>query len=345
MNNQLIEKIITANNLPCPEFTYENPVLDRNVAKALSKSFVKILNLSQRNSKVNNNLRESILENIRKMCQIEPENHLKVDENITSVLLEFYEQNMTKDSRTSDSDSTEKILDAFLIRNLKDMSINSSYNTPFKPEVVQALINLNRNGLYLDILLKDIVHWDCTENKNIRILRDIWSSDYVNSTSNKTDDVSIKFKAEIEKVLLEICHHIMGETDSNIDVMFMSDKSLKNLVKKCSESANCFQICCGILNYLFIMTNFDKKFQIFVQTFIRHVKENCLYITFAVLYPIHLNPTVILLDIELELLPSILQNDYVQNAKKYLNELGSKSENELIMLLSHFPQWFDIYFK
>ncbi|CAB3227686.1 unnamed protein product [Arctia plantaginis] len=170
MNNQLIEKIITSNNEPCPEFTFENPLLDKNVAKALSKSFIKILNTTEPNSKVKNNLRLSILEKLRKMCQIEPENHMKIDENVTSMLVEAYEQ---KDSST-DNDGTGKILDEFLVRNMKDMNINSSHSTSISPEVLQALINLNGNRGNLNTLYKDIIHWDSMDKKNMHILKDLW---------------------------------------------------------------------------------------------------------------------------------------------------------------------------
>ncbi|KAJ8709728.1 hypothetical protein PYW08_009732 [Mythimna loreyi] len=344
MNKQLIEKIITANNLPCPQFTYENPVLDRNVAKALSKSFVKILNLSQTNSKVNNNLRLSILENVRRMCQVEPENHIKVDENYTNLLLEFYEQ-IIKDSAPTNNDSTERSLDAFLVRNLKDMNLSSSQKSTLNPEVVQALVNLNQNGMYLNALLKDIIHWNSTETQNIRILNDIWTSDCVSTVSQTAEDVSIKLKPDIEKCILEICHNIFNEADPNIDVIFSSDAVLKNLVKKASKSANCFQICCGVLNYLFVMTNFDTNIQMFVQMFVQHVKEYCSLNEFSILYPTHLSHIVVLLDIDLVDLPQSLQNSYIESTIMYLSEIKTKLYNDFIMLLCHFPQWFDIYFQ
>lgn len=344
MNNQLIEKIITANNLPCPPFTYDNPVLDRNVAKALSKSFVKILNLSQANSKVNNNLRLSILENIRKMCQVEPENHIKVDENFTTLLLEFYEE-IIKETTPTDIDSTEKSLDAFLIRNLKDMNLSSSHKSPLNPEVVQALVNLNQNGVYLDALLKDIIHWNSTTTENIRILNDLWTSDCVSTVSQTAEDVYIKLKPDIEKCILEICHNILNEADPNIDVMFNSDAALKNVVKKASNSANCFQICSGVLNYLFLMTNYDKKIEKFVLMFVQQVKENCSCNAFSVLYPAHLSHIVVLLDIDMVELPESLQSRYIESTNKYLSEIKSKWNNDFIMLMSHFPQWFDIYFQ
>lgn len=344
MNNQLIEKIITANDLPCPQFTYENPVLDRNVAKALSKSFVKILNLSQANSKVNNNLRLSILENIRKMCQVEPEKHVKIDENFTTLLLEFY-QEIIKDSSPTCNESIEKTLDAFLIRNLKDMNISSSQKSPLNPEVVQALINLNQNGMYLDTLLKDVIHWDGTATKNIRILNDLWTCDTINTVSHTIEDVSIKLKPEIEKCILEICHSILNEADLDIEGRFISIAALKHLVKMVSNSASCFQICCGILNYLFIITNFDIRIQLFIQIFIRHVKNACSLDSFSVLYHMHLSHIVVLLDINVIDLPSSLENIYVESTNKYLSEIKSKSNNDFIMLLSHFPQWFDIYFQ
>lgn len=344
MNNQLIEKIITANNLPCPQFTYDNPVLDRNVAKALSKSFVKILNLSQTNSKVNNNLRLSILENIRKMCQVEPENHIKIDENLTTLLLEFYEK-VYKDS-TTNTESVEKSLEAFLIRNFKDKNLSSSHNSQLNPEVVQALVNLNQTGAYLEVLLNDVIHWNSTETKNIRILiNDLWASDSISTMSHTAEDISIKMRPEIEKCLLEKCHTILTETNPNVEGMFISDASLKKIVKTASNLANCFQICCGVLNYLFIMTNFDTNIERFVQTFIESVRESRSSNAFSVLYPTHLSHIIVLLDIDLLKLPPSLQNIYIESTNKYLSEIKLQSINDFVMLLSHFPQWFDIYFQ
>ncbi|CAH0597704.1 unnamed protein product [Chrysodeixis includens] len=346
MNNQLIEKIITANDLPCPELIYENPVLNKKVAKALSKSFVKILNLSLRSTTVNNNLRLSILENIRKLCQIEPDNHIKIDENFTSLLLEFYEENI-RQSRNSNFDSTAKSLDAFLIRNLKDTSIVSRHEPQTNPEILQALINMNQDGIYLETLLQDIIHWSPTEKRYSQILKDLWSNGNFNELKTKSEnnnDLSIKLKPEIEKNILEICHEILNETDFDIENIFYSDNTFKNLVQKSSESSQCFQICCSVLNYLFIMTNFDTRLQTLVQMFVKHVKDSCSLLSFSVLYPAQISHLVVLLDIDLKSLPVSLGSKYIDSTKKYLKELNSESENDLIMLLSHFPQWFDIYF-
>lgn len=342
MNNQLIEKIITSNDLPCPKFIYENPVLDKTVAKALSKSFVKILNLSLRSSTVNNNLRLSILENIRKLCQIEPENHMKIDENFTSLLLQFYEENI-RESRNSNSEAADKSLDAFLIRNLKDTSIVSRYEPTTNPEILQALINMNQNGIYLEILLRDIIHWSPAEKKNSHMLEDIWSNDILD-TSESNNDLSIKLKPKIEKCLLDTCNEILNESNLDIEKVFNCNHSLKKLVKKSSESSHCFQICCSVLNYVFTMTNFNSRLQKTVQMFVKQVKDNCTLPTFSVLYSAQLSHLVVLLDIDIHSLPVKIQSNYIDSTKKYLLELNSVCENDLIMLLSHFPQWFDIYF-
>lgn len=342
MNNQLIEKIITSNNLPCPQFIYENPVLDRNVAKALSKSFVKILNLSQaqQNSKTSNNLRQSILENIRKMCRVEPENHVKVNEDLTAILLEFYEQ-INKNTTSTNSESTQRELDAFLVRNLKDMNINSNHKSQLNPEIVQALINLNQNGIYRNELIKDIIHWNVTDNKNIQILKDLWASDSVCTQPSIAEDVAIKFKIGIEKCLLEISYRVLNDKDLDIESIYESNTNLKDLVIKASYSANCFQICCSILNYLFINTNFNPRLQTFVQIFVQSVKNNSC--NKFVLYPAHLSHIVVLLDTNIEELAPSIQKDFIESTKKFL--LSLKCRNDLIMLLSHYPQWFDVYYK
>lgn len=276
------------------------------------------------------------------MCQVEPENHLKVDENFTTLLLDFYEQ-IVKDSRTVTIDSTERNLDAFLIRNLKDMNLNSIYKSSLNPEVVQALINLNKNGVYLDAILKDIIHWECTETKNARILKDLWVTDSVNMSANTAEDISIKLKPEIEKCVLEICYRILNQKGPNIEGMFNSE-TVKNLIIKASNSSNCFQICCGVCNYIFIMTNFDRKIQTFIQLFIERVKDRCSCNTLSVLYPTHLSHIIVLLDIDAAKLP-MLPNSYIETTKKYLSKIKGKSKNDFIMLLSHFPQWFDCYYS
>ncbi|CAH1641479.1 unnamed protein product [Spodoptera littoralis] len=344
MNNQLIEKIITSNNLTCPRFIYENPALDKNVAKALSKSFVKILNLSQaqQNSKTSNNLRQSILENIRKMCRVEPEKHVKVNEDLTAILLEFYEQ-INKNSTQTGIESTQRDLDAFLVRNLKDMNINSNHpKSQLNPEIVQALLNLNQNGIYHNELLKDIIHWNVTDNKNIQILKNLWASDSVCTQPSIAEDISIKFKTGIEKCLLEISYSILNDKDLNIDSIYNSNTDLKDLVNKASFSANCFQICYSILNYLFIMTNFDPRIQQFIQIFIENVKNSSSN-QFSLLYPAHLSHIVVLLDTKIEELAPSIQKDFIESTNKFLSSL--KCRNDLIMLLSHYPQWFDVYYK
>ncbi|KAM3960682.1 uncharacterized protein ACR2FA_005273 [Aphomia sociella] len=222
MNNQLIEKVIKSNNGECPKFTYKNPVLDRNVARALSRSFVKILRISDQNPSINNNLRQSILENIRKMCKIEPADHLNVDESDVECLTELYQKRILES--TSATQSTEKQLDAFMLRRFMDKNIDPLYESTVNPEIIQALINLNKSGVYLDILSKDIIHWNMRNGNYMSILRDLWNDKLPGEFGSKIcDDIAIKMKSEIEKLLLEISYTILTERDIEMDCIFANN--------------------------------------------------------------------------------------------------------------------------
>lgn len=334
MNKQLIEQIITATtNEPCPEIIFENPLLDKNVAKALSKTLVHIISSTEPNSQVNSNLRLSILENLKKLCQLEPENHIKIDDNFTYSLVDTYERQIASTS----NDDIGKILDEHLIRSMKDMDINSSHTKSLSPEVLQALINLKEHRGDLNILYKDIIHWDTMDKRIVHILKQLWiKSNYM------VDEISIKLKPEIEITFLEICHKLLNYSDCNIPELFVSNNDLKNIVTKCSVSATCFQICCSILNCLFVMTNFTNSMQIFIKTFIENVKVVCSHLTISVLYPMRLSHIALLLDIDIQELPKRIQTEYSEDAIRYMHELKTKSETDFLMLLSHFPQWFDI---
>lgn len=61
------------------------------------------------------------------------------------------------------------------------------------------------------------------------------------------------------------------------------------------------------------------------------------------LYPAHLSHIVVLLDTNIEELAPSIQKDFIESTKKFL--LSLKCRNDLIMLLSHYPQWFDVYYK
>ncbi|CAG9794764.1 unnamed protein product [Diatraea saccharalis] len=338
MNNQLIEKIIESSGVGCPQLTFANPLLDRKVAKALSKSFVKILDLAKENCNINNNLRISILENIRKLCTTESEGHLPVDESLTEMLTGLYIDRLASTA----VESTDKDLDAFLIRNFKSLQIDPRHETNINPEIVKALLNLNENGVYLEVLSKDIVHLNTNQSSVINILKTLWETDNVNGMY---DDISIKMKPEIEKLLLQTCHNILLNRNIDIGNLLNSNDYLTQLIKRSAVSSECFQICCGVLNFLFVMTNFDSTLQLFIKAFVNLVKVQCPKITFSVLYPVHINYIVVLLDIDINELPEPLRCDYITPTIKYLQNVRDNSEYDFIMLLSHFPQWFDIYFQ
>lgn len=337
----MIEKIIQSNLGVCPELFYKNPILDKDVARALAKSFVKILHLSQQNSNIHNNLRLSILETIRKMCLVEPKGHLSTDETLTEALSDVYAEQMQVDA----ADSTDKELDAFFVRRFKNMNINSQHESTVNPEIVQALRNLNENGVYLEIMAKDIVHWDANKGNYLAIIKDLWKTEAVNKcVENMYDDLAIKLKPEIEKIVLDTCHNILVNRDIDLDTVF-SDSALIQLVKRSAISPECFQVCTSALNFLFIMTNYDPQMQSFITAFIKKVKLHCPQITFSILYPIHMNHIVVMLDFKINMLPEPLRSHYVAPTLKHMQELRDKSEHDFVMLMSHFPQWFDIYFK
>lgn len=351
MNKQLIEKVIKSNSEQCPELVFSNPVLDRATATALSKSFVKILHVSNQNSNINNNLRLSILENVRKMCIVEPENHLKVDENIVQLLKEVYHDHIQ--NKSMKEDSTEKQLDAFLVRRFMESGISSKFESSQNPEILQALINLNGKGVYIQALSNEFIHWNVNNPKFLSVIKDLWNNNLIEDADTKSqnkdildanfDDISIKMKNEIEKLLLEISHNVLINSDHEIENQF-TNPAVTNIVKKSSISPNSFRMCCGILNFIFIMTNFDLRIQSFITSFVQHVKDVCPQKTISVLYPIHLSSAALLLDFAINNMPPQLKKSYSEYAVKNLNNVHKKSENDLIMMLSHFPQWFDIYF-
>lgn len=348
MNNQLIEKVIMSSNDYCPELIYDNPLLDREVAKALSKSFVKILNLSKQNPQSNNNLRLSVLENIRRMCQIEPENHVQVDESMTELLSEVYQKHI--DSNISDSpDNTDKVLDAFLLKKMKELGLHPNFESSQNPEILQALLNLNDNKEHLYALYKEVIHWNVGNKKYMNVLRHLWNNNFDNyfdtSLGPTHNDISLKMKLEIEKFILEECYNLLSNRNMNIENCLSRNNSLCKLIKTCSVSPICFQISSSILNFIFIKTNFNAQIQKFISIFILDVKSNCNNIAFSTLYPIHLSNIVLLLDIELAEMPLHIKSQYIKSTIDNLKEIHESSENEFILLLSHFPLWFDIYYE
>ncbi|XP_028031764.1 uncharacterized protein LOC114244214 [Bombyx mandarina] len=90
MNTNLIIKVIKTNGDVCPDLLYNNPLLDKTVTRALSKNFVNILNVSRDNSNFNKNLRHSLLTYIRNVCQVQPKEHIKTDENVMNLVNDVY---------------------------------------------------------------------------------------------------------------------------------------------------------------------------------------------------------------------------------------------------------------
>lgn len=345
MNNQLIAKVIKYNSKSSTDFVYDNPLLDRNMARSLAKSFVRILSVSSQGASVCNNLRLCVLENIRKLCQSQPDaQHKQLDDNVAAILTQFYDEHM-KDLKQNDA--IERKLDAFLIRKMKDMSINSRFESQLNPEVIQALINLNCQGVYLEKLSADIIHWDQKSDKHFKLMKDLWTDDdsiEIFLGTQAMDNVSIKMKAELERVLLEISLFILRNPESNIQELISSNEEILNLIKKCSVSVDCFQMTTGILNFIFITCNFDLKIQEFIPAFVREIKALMQHHEFMMLYPQHVSPLVILLDTDLETLPDSYKESCTNSCLHFLKKLHDESEHDLILMLSHYPQWFDVYF-
>lgn len=336
MNNQLIEKLIKYSSDTCPAFNYENPLLDINVSQALAKSFVKILQDSRENTNVNINLRRSVLENIRKLCTIEPENHIKLTDDFTQVISESY-HNKLKDFPCV----VDKMLDEFLIMRSPEGNINSRFENCLSPESIQALLNLDDKES-LDVLSKDIIHWNAENEKYYSVLKDLWNNNLSNLSKESIDHLCIKIKPEIERIILEQSLHILESRDLDLDEIF-SVNSFANIIKTCAVSPICFQICIGSLNCLLVACNFDNKILALIQKFIRQIKENCVHI--STMYPIQLSSAIVLLDIDFTGLPKNIKDKYIEHAVQYIENVHKQSENALILVLSHYPQWFDIYFQ
>lgn len=342
MNNQLIEKVIKSNDaVACPELTYENPLLDRNVAKALSKSFVKILRVSQQNSNINNNLRHSILANIRKVCRIQPENHTEIGDTATNLMTEVYIEEVKDPHSNICIDPVEKKLDDFIIRRLKELDVNSNYQSSLNPEVAQSLINLDESGI--ETISQNILNINVGKKRSLTLVKDLWTRPLCETFTNNICDISIRMKPELEKYLLDTCHRLLTEQSVNLKELF-NPNYMKDLVQKCSISPECFQICCGILNSLFINVNYNINIQLFISEFVKQVKGMCEN-TISVLYTVHLSHIVVLLDFDVENLPMKLRSSYIKNTLPYLNKLQSESQYDFVLLLSHYPDWFNVYFE
>lgn len=339
MNTNLIIKVIKTNGDVCPDLLYNNPLLDKTVTRALSKNFVNILNVSRDNSNFNKNLRHSLLTYIRNVCQVQPKEHIKTDENVMNLVNDVYLRAL--ESKSQNLKETDKCLDIFLIKEMKSMGINSIFDCDNADmEVIQALMNLNEHSTKIEFIYEHILHWNLTD-KNLKVLNKLWNED-CSSKDWILDSISIKIKSTIERILLNKCHEIISQSNSiNLDEIF-EDTDLNDLGRKCSKSPHCFQICYGILNSVFMKTNFNLQLAKFINCFILKIKHNCV-ITVSSLYHKHLRHIVIILDTDLNKLPCGLQERYSDFGLKYLMELHDQSEDELIMLLSHYPRWFEIY--
>lgn len=333
MNNQLIEKLIKYCSDTCPPFKYENPLLDVNVSRALAKSLVKILQDSSEDSVVNVNLRRSVLENIRKLCTVEPESHIKLTDDFNQVISVSYQKKLDNSPFAVD-----KMLDEFLIKNTLEGNISSRFQNSISPESIQALLNLDIG--MLDVISKDMIHWDTNNEKYYNVLKDLWNHNLSNLSKESINILCIKVKPEIERIVLEQSLSVLENKD--LEEVF-SVNSFENVVKTCAISPICFQICIGTLNRVLIACNLNNNILAFIQKFICQVKKNCLFI--STLYPLQLTSAVIFLDIDLTVMPQNVKDKYVEHALQYIEKVHKQSEYDLILVLSHYPQWFDIYFN
>ncbi|CAH2096952.1 unnamed protein product [Euphydryas editha] len=346
MNFQSIEYLSRLSSEISPETQYLNPLLDKNEATLLSKTCIKLLNYSEENKNVK--VREGILEGIRKICKIEPDDHVKVDENLTEFLITYYEK-LFEGTKSSHINGIDKKLDAFLIRKSKEISIKPSFQQTMNPAVVQALTNLNVKVEYQEALVQDIIHWNQDDKICMKFIKDQWNSvktrnlSESNKCTNFINVCSLKIKTEIEKLLLDITYELLH--NDNVEPELILKKKCDTLLANCSVSPECFQICISILNTLFLMNNFHYKIDKFIVIFVETVKFQCSVKVFASLYPTHLTHIVTLLDITLSILPTSLRLNYIQISTNYLKKLQKQSETDLILLLSHFPHWHSYYFK
>ncbi|CAG9569242.1 unnamed protein product [Danaus chrysippus] len=235
MNNQLIEKIIKSNGQTCPQFIYTNAALDVNVTREISKGLVKLIENTRENE--NPVSRRSILENIRNMCKNQPSGHADIDENITGLLIDVFQSRIP-----SSDDDIDKQLEAFLIRTSKEVSLNAYPETTNNPEVLKALINLNHGKDLSGAISKNIIYWNTEDIKFQGILKDVWDKFKNGYEMDIPEDLSIKARSEIERLLLENTLALLEETISTTDD-FTPNNDILSLIKFCSNSPNCFQIC------------------------------------------------------------------------------------------------------
>lgn len=344
MNNQLIEKVIKCGDpTSCPKFTFDNPLLDKNLARDLAKSFVKILQISQQDSKVNTNLRQSVLTNIRKMCRVEPENHQEIDKSITDLLTKAYTHSIGEKLSSDTTDPILRKLDEFLVKTMVESDVSSNYKPCFSSDTFQSLVNLSEKSL--QTISQDILYLDVERSKNLALVKNIWHTTTQNSDldCDVVSNTTVKMKSEIEKLLLESSCKIISCKTTNFDSLISSNKDCKMLVETCSKSSLCFQICSKILNQLYLTSNFNKDLLEFISSFVKKVRASSY--NFSVLYPAHLSHIVLLLDIDLNILIEDERIKYMEQTKTYLCKVNEKSESDFIMVLSHFPQWFDVFYN
>lgn len=325
MNPHLIEKVIKTYNDSCPELLYSNPLLDAAVTKALSKSFVRVLT-SKQNTNVHKNLRLSVLKNICKICKIQPEGHLKVHQNHIEVLLDVYKDVVFSNSSVSE---TDQLLSAFLLKTLIGVNVKSCDSFKVNPEVIQAILNLDSSNH--TILSEYIIHLNTSDIRCFNLLNNLWKQNI------QSANVVIKIKPQIETILLSLCVKIL--TNRTIDVSEeLKEDCYQNLLCTSAKVANCFQICCSILNSVLTCTNFDSRILEFVYYYIKNVKIHCEDYSFPSLYSANLSHIVVLMDIELNNVPGCFKEEYIKETVGFLKEIEGSSN--FTMLISHFPQWF-----
>lgn len=332
MNNNTIRKIIKINNNSCPEFIYDNPLLDGDIARVLAKSVIKIIQNPE--NKVNNKLRHCVLTTIRQTCQNKTEGHEILSDNIVEVLLRCYRQSI-EDKETFTDDEILKCLDSHLKITFQDMPIASVTDLHHSPEVTQALLNLSDDKT-LGNKLKDMVYYYGSDNA---IIKSIWNSKLSIADAKLIDEIVIKFLPSIEKELLKIGINLLSTSDCDLNEVLTSN-SFDNLLNKCSISSTAFQIFSKITNYMFINSNYNMKIQQFIQMCIKNIKLQNAHI--ASLYPCPLQSLVLKLDIEVNDIPSALADVLINPVIFSMDTLRSSSEHDFIMLLTHYSQWFDL---
>lgn len=326
--NNVVERIIKLNNGSCPEFTYDNPLIDKDVARALSRSVIKVITNPEHDI-VNAKLKSSILINLHEICLNKTKEHVPVNDHIVEEILRSF----VSESESDDNENIGKKLDLFLMNNLKNIKIKSKYKARYNPETVQALLNLGSN---VEWLKDDFLLWDEGTDSRV-VFKNIFNERITDR--HMIDNMSVCNTSFIEKIILTKTTELLSEDVDSEEIL--SSQDFLNLINKSSVSPKCFQITTNILNHVLIKSEFNVKLLKLIRQFILKIKS--LNNNIPILYPKSIQPLVLLLDMDVDDIPSQLMRFMTEPVFKSLNNLHVTNKHDLILILSHYPVWFDLY--